>query len=43
MSPSGVFSLTIDTAIMRSLSTGEHTLTLDMNSGEDIVTTINVQ
>lgn len=43
MSPSGVFSLTIDTAIMRSLATGEHTLTLDMNSGEDIVTTINVQ
>lgn len=43
MSPSGVFSLTIDTAIMRSLASGEHTLTLDMNSGEDIVSTINVQ
>ncbi|SCX91606.1 hypothetical protein SAMN05660668_00789 [Pseudobutyrivibrio sp. AR14] len=43
MSPSGVFSLTIDTAIMRSLASGEHTLTLDMNTGEDIVTTINVQ
>lgn len=43
MSPSGVFSLTIDTSIMRALESGEHTLTLDMNAGEDIVTTINVQ
>lgn len=43
VSPSGVYSLTIDTSIMRALASGEHTLTLDMNAGEDIVTTINVQ